>query len=655
MWVNCVQKSVVQVARNPSIIYAMLQIDKTHIQARKAELEVAKHALKQHFVGIDRIIDELMDCLQVWYLMPELLKRPVIINLWGMTGVGKTDLVRQLVKHLHFQDRFAEIELSNTGQTSWSSSVSSVLEDYGFHNSKPCIVLFDEIQRFNTIDSKGEPLPQTKFMDFWELLSDGHLSKKQKDDLDSFLYDFYQRERKAQRKRDKGKKDDEDEDDGPVYLSSWEAIRLKKALNLEMDISDMLDITEEEMVSMIMAAKRQKVIYEPINHTQTLILISGNLDDAFQMADQAAEADVDADIFHAFTTKVTLMNIKDALLRKFRPEQVARFGNIHLVYPSLRKQDFNTLIDREIERVQTDTLQRTGIRLLTDASMKRLIYRNGVFPVQGVRPLFSSVTDILEVNLSRVLLQALTEDASDIHLRYDEAQQKIVARLGDNTLEYPYVGRIDKIRQDNTLASVANISAHEAGHAVAYMVLFGLIPLQLQSKVASSYASGFTFPHQLHRTRRSLLDMIKVYLAGGVAEEVLFGHQDASTGRENDRERATELAMDYVRRYGFDDEFQATYTIEDYPHRMNTTVTDMDVEKMMMRLVSETKELLGQYAHFLHALSNALATAGKLEPPAVAALAQQYEVAAEIKPEGHLHIADYDVQLAQPVVWRGRH
>ena len=631
----------------------MLQLDKSHIQARKAELDVAKRALKQHFVGIDKIIDELMDCIQVWYLMPELLKRPVIINLWGMTGVGKTDLVRQLVKHLHFQDRFAEVELSNTGITSWGSSVSAVLDDYGFHNRKPCIVLFDEIQRFNTIDSKGESLGQTKFMDFWELLSDGYLSKKEKDDLDSFLYEYYQRERNAQRRRNKGEKDEE-EDSGPSYISMWDAINLKKSLNLDMDVGDMLDITEEEMVNMILAAKRKKVIYEPINHTQTLILISGNLDDAFQMAHQAAEADVDADIFHAFTTKVTLMDIKDALLRKFRPEQVARFGNIHLVYPSLRKQDFNTLITREVNRVQTDTEQRTGIRLVTDASINRLIYRNGVFPVQGVRPLFSSVTDILEVNLSRLLLQALTDDADEIHLHYDEAQQKIMARLGDNTLEYPYVGRIDKIRQDNTLAAVANISAHEAGHAVVYMVLFGLIPLQLQSKVASSYASGFTFPHQLHRTRRSLLDMIKVYLAGGVAEELLFGYQEASTGRENDRERATELAMDYVRRYGFDDEFQATYTIEDYPHRMNTAVTDMDVEKMMMRLVSETKELLGQYAHFLHALSNALADAGKLETQDVAAIAQQHEVQAEIKPEGHLHIADYDVQLRKPLVWRGR-
>ncbi len=630
----------------------MIEIDKAQIHARKAELEVAKQALKQHFVGIDPIIDELMDCIQVWYLLPELLKRPVIVNLWGMTGVGKTDLVRQLVKHLNFQDRFAEIELSNIGETSWSSSVSSVLDDYNFHNGKPCIVLFDEIQRFNTIDSKGEALTQSKFADFWELLSDGHLSKKQKDDLDSFLYDYAYRRRDNQRRHEKGEHDEHD--NGPAYLGSWEAMRLKKALNLDMELSEMLDLTEEDMFNLIMSAKRQKVIYEPINHTQTLILISGNLDEAFQMANQAAEADVDADIFHAFTTKVTLMDIKEALLSKFRPEQVARFGNIHLVYPSLRKQDFNTLISREIERVQTDTFKRTGVQLVTDESINRLIYRNGVFPVQGVRPVFSSVTDILEVNLSRLLLQALTAGVDQIHLHYAEERQQIIAQLGEAQVEYPYVGRIDKIRQNNTLAAVANISGHEAGHAVAYMVLFGLVPLQLQSKVASSYAAGFTFPHQLHRTRHSLLDMIKVYLAGGIAEEILFGHLEASTGREQDRERATELAMDYVRRYGFDDEFQATYTLEEYAHRMNTVVTDMDVEKMMMRLVSETRELLGQYAHFLHALSNTLADSGKLEPPVIAALATAHEVHVETKPEGHLHITDYDIRLRQPLVWRGR-
>ncbi|HRJ51783.1 MAG TPA: AAA family ATPase [Candidatus Thiothrix moscowensis] len=621
----------------------MLTVDKALIHQRKTSLENAKLALKQHFIGIDKIIDDLIDYIQVWYLMPELLKRPVIVNLWGMTGVGKTDLVRKLVKHLHFQDRFVEIELSNVDQTSWNSSVSSVLESYEFHDGKPCIVLFDEIQRFNTLDELGKPMPQTKFMDFWELLSDGHLSKKQRDDLDSFLFSYYQRRQEAQRKRQAG----EEVSDSVYYLSSWEAISLKKALNLHMDMEELLSLSEDDMIDLIMQAKRQKTIYEPIDHAKTLILISGNLDDAFQMATQAAESEVDADIFHAFTTKVTLMDVKGALMRKFRPEQVARFGNIHLIYPSLRKQDFTRLIEREIERVQQETVERTGIRLAVDHSMVSLIYRNGVFPVQGVRPVFSSVTDILEVNLSKLLFHALTHDAEHIALRYASDAKQIEAQVGDEKVYYPYVGRIDDIRASNEQATVANISIHEAGHAVVYMALFGLAPLQLKSRIANAYAGGFTFPHQIHRTHRTMLDMIKVYLAGGIAEELVFGAPNATTGREYDREQATMLALDYVRRFGFDAEFQACYILEDHAYKMHQAVTDIDAEKMMMRLASETRELLAQHRQLLLALGDALAQSGSLETQTVAELAARHHVVAVVKEEGYLHVAPYDQLLQQ--------
>ena len=46
--------------------------------------------------------------------MPEVLSRPLVVNLWGMTGVGKTDLVRRLVAALGLQERFVELELSST-------------------------------------------------------------------------------------------------------------------------------------------------------------------------------------------------------------------------------------------------------------------------------------------------------------------------------------------------------------------------------------------------------------------------------------------------------------------------------------------------------------------------------------------------------------
>lgn len=58
-----------------------MKIDIAKINQRKQVLEAAKAALKQHFIGIDKIIDDLMNYIQVWYLMPELLTRPVILNL----------------------------------------------------------------------------------------------------------------------------------------------------------------------------------------------------------------------------------------------------------------------------------------------------------------------------------------------------------------------------------------------------------------------------------------------------------------------------------------------------------------------------------------------------------------------------------------------
>ncbi len=77
----------------------MQKIDRALIEQREQELAKARADLQEAFVGIDDVIDELIDGIRVWYLMPEVLSRPVILNLWGMTGVGKTDLVRKLVKH----------------------------------------------------------------------------------------------------------------------------------------------------------------------------------------------------------------------------------------------------------------------------------------------------------------------------------------------------------------------------------------------------------------------------------------------------------------------------------------------------------------------------------------------------------------------------
>ena len=226
---------------------------------------------------------------------------------------------------------------------------------------------------------------------------------------------------------------------------------------------------------MLYAAKEEKRVFEPVDHSKSLLIVCGNLDDAFSMANLTAESDVDADIFNAFTEKVTIVDVKRSLSKRFKPEQVARFGNIHLIYRSLRRADFEELIRREVQRVIANAQAAFDITLSVSSDVNQIIYRNGVFPVQGVRPVFSTVNDVLESNMARFVFEALVCESNKVHIYYDESAQELCAELDAGALiRRPYVGRLDKIRQRSQADVVANVSVHEAGHALVYGVLFGI-------------------------------------------------------------------------------------------------------------------------------------------------------------------------------------
>ena len=621
---------------------AMLEVNLQEIKSRSEKLDFISKELKKHFVGIDAIIDDLLDYIKIWYLMPDILTRPIIVNLWGMTGVGKTDLVRKMISLLEYQDRFVEVELSNGDSTNYQTSVAGVFAKNGMSDGKPFIVLFDEIQRFNTLEIDGKPLQNTKFTDFWELLSDGKLAKREREDLEWLASDILFNKRDMQKRKDRGEEVDEQSYN---TLGLWEANNFKQMLGMEETAIEIAEMGRMGILERIQKAQKKKKVYEPIDYSKTLIIISGNLDDAFSMSTSTSESDIDADIFHAFTRKISIVNVKDSLARRFKPEQVARFGNIHLIYKSLRKVDFQVLIKKEIEKVSQNTEKRFGIKIKIKENINRLIYDNGVFPVQGVRPVFSSVIDILETNLAKFLFEALMKGEKSVEIDYDYKQKAIVAKIGKTeTIVLPYVGRIDRVRATNIQDVVANVSVHESGHAVAYCVLFGLVPLQLKSRIAHSHAAGFTFPHEIFESKENMIKKIKVYLAGGLAEEIIFGKENATSGRSHDREMVTILAVDYVRKYGFDEEFQANYAME-FAYAMDKTATDMDVEKMVARYVSETNQLLMENKAFLTELSQLLNDKGNLEPKVVVEIAQKYAVKAIVKEEGYLAIESYDALL----------
>lgn len=565
----------------------MTSVDLQEVTARQARLAAARALLHAHFVGIDEVIDELCDAVTVWYLMPQVLVRPVVVNLWGMTGVGKTDLVRRLVRALDLQSRFVQIEMSNTDTDSDYHLVADKLADSGLLDGEPAVLLFDEIQRFRTVANDGWPVRHTRFPDFWELLGDGQLVRRSK-------------------------------------LAEDE----NRESNRETTTSDTIDCSRH------------------------LVIVSGNLDEAFAAAEDTAEVDVDADIFAAQTARVEVVDIKNALRRRFTPEQIARFGNVHIVYRSLGRAHFEEVIAREITRLADAAYRSFGVQVGVGPEVHELVYRNGVFPTQGVRPVLSSVGDIVGTHLAPLLFAALLDGAGEVTLGHDAKSAELVGTIGPvhgtgaREVRTRFDGRVDRIRGTAGPDQIACVAVHEAGHAIAYAALFGLAPLQLTARATGTDADGFHYRHRVVQTRDSELDLVVLALAGGQAEELVFGAGNASAGRQADRTHATELVLDHVRRNGFA-KWGLDYGLDD-EYATDASVAEPAAEKVLRRRLVRCDELLRTHRDALLALARALAAEGSLSSEQVSMLLAQYVLAAQVRPEDHEWTPAYAALLASP-------
>jgi putative ribosome biogenesis GTPase RsgA len=67
------------------------------ILEKKEKLSALKAQLKLEFIGLEQIIDEVIDLAMPWFLFPDAQLRPTIINMWGLTGSGKTALVNRII------------------------------------------------------------------------------------------------------------------------------------------------------------------------------------------------------------------------------------------------------------------------------------------------------------------------------------------------------------------------------------------------------------------------------------------------------------------------------------------------------------------------------------------------------------------------------
>jgi energy-coupling factor transporter ATP-binding protein EcfA2 len=591
----------------------------------------------------------------------------VIICLFGPTGVGKTDLVRQLVKLLAYQDKYCEVELTNKAQT-WRSSIGTIIKQNAhIESGNPGIVLLDEIQGFRTIDEQGNDILDYDMKDIWTLLSDGKLPYRgEVESLMSMFWDIKKKDiikvkiptvkkQNKPAKRQKGgfavgkrpftrketndlvkkifarPKVAEDSEDSDDKLNYYDLKYFKSVLRLQEPIEEIALWSEEKKKSVIASRMMDNSIYDEEDYTKTLIFISGNIDEAYPFVKNAKEVDVDADIIHDISKQVNILGIKQALGKRFRPEQISRMGNMHVIYPSLSRKSFETIISRKITAIVERVKNQTGILLNIDSSINKVIYDNGVFPTQGTRPLFSTISEILETSIPNFVLRALIDNYNNITIKYESG--KIIGAFKEERMEILYFGELDKLKnkhhEDLNRKSIA--ATHEAAHAIVHAVLFKMAPSQIVSSPVSDDMEGFVYSQDFCTSKEMIKNRISVCLAGYEAEKIVFGDDFQTSGSQEDIEKATTFAARMVRDFGMYGNKTHISNIHKEPFaNYDLEPTNKKIEVIINDCSQKTKTLIIGYKDLFLAVIDELMKKDKISPEEFQGICKQYNLTISI-------------------------
>jgi len=577
--------------------------DRKEFFRRKKVLEEAKEQLKKEFVGLNDIIDEVIDLIEAWYLFPNGQIRPTIVNLWGMTGVGKTSLIKKLFELIDLKDNLYKFDVGDYAtqdNTKLSYSFSEKLKNREKHQIG---LIFDEFQLGRTIDEQGIELEKSGLRAMWDLLDSGKISILQSSYFGTKVYQLTLKLEdcvacgsveskngkvtKNKEYHDKYfKKDDEVENDFVLKKSKknkkskddMESSVKKDSEDLFIpdefhwyiqDIWEQRFITDRELKEYLKTMDHTASIeflnetmiraFKPMeyDYSTSCIFVIGNIDEAYKMANNF-DPDSDADRFYKHSSKITLPQIKSALQRRFRAEQIARLGNSHIIYPAFSSKVYRELISLELNKAIDKVYSRFGLRIVFNKSINSIIYKEGVFPSQGARPVFTTITSIIESYVGKIVKDILESDTEIESIDWGFINKKHVIKFFDkNNKEvlrksYQVRLKVENLRQSDGSEIQAQVAIHEAGHAVAAIYGANVLPSEVVSRSAnmSEGHCAVEIPSTGIQTKDELEKDILLSLGGYVAEKLIFGEDKIANGTGGDFERATSIALQMAKSFG---------------------------------------------------------------------------------------------------------
>lgn len=534
------------------------------INTRENRIEIfstLRIKLMERFIGIEEEIDSILQLIYNWYVNPELIDRPLIINMWGMTGVGKTDLIRQIVYHLHINN-YTEKQMDG-------SEYGSVR--YSLTPDEPGILLLDEFQRFRHKDENGKRIDKIGYQDIWQILSDGNLILRKAD----IAYNIQKKIRTSTTKVDWVS----------IVLEVLEYYNIKD-FNL---LDSVLKKTDAERKKWIFSFIDNQVDNLVVDYTKQCIFICGNLDSVYKMAGRVHEAAIPADFFRKETECISILDIKDNLDSLFYPEHIARLGNNHIIYKAISTDSFVKLIHKRLAHHADRIFIGFNISLIFSNEFCDMIYRNGVYPTQGVRPLFSTIDSIIGSQIIRIITNMVTNN-----IEYYSNKDAILVDYADDhiiveNLSEQFIGDID-IEWEKTESNkkiMKSVCYHEAGHAVVYYRLTGLYPNYM---IRQPTGDGAVLIRSCTNKIEKIDNICVLY--GGIESELKYG-KIVTWGHADDIRKATHIASDLIRKFEYNDSIGMRLPITDQ-HSPNTLIIDKKSNRKIENILKSARTKAGK-------------------------------------------------------------
>jgi hypothetical protein len=556
------------------------------ILTRKEKLLEVKGILKEEFIGLEKIIDEVIDLIMPWFLFPEAQLRPTIINMWGLTGSGKTALVNRVVELLDYKRLYVQMDMGEFESDSASWIKGMFTDDLEFFHEQAGIICFDEFQFARTINKEGNELGKDKLRVIWDMLDNGKInyipyqnsyymiraelclmnlmkcedkgieikngivSGMEKEFLDVFSEFYFESNNRNGLAVDKSYFISQDFIDGLFFLYNDDSTPRHK-LKERIEAADI-----EGLQRIIIEGANRRNAVKQLDLSRSLIFVLGNLDEAYYMSHNL-NPDISADELHEATCKINIAHIKHALKERFRNEQIARLGNNHVIYRSFTSKNFRDIISQKLEVLKSFVKNRFGFTILFDETAIDVVYSEGVFPTQGTRPVFTTVKNLIEGHISKIVLEVISRNLPVKYVNWHYKNEKFIFFFEDQwhqllfQCEEKLTLKIGALRKPENENIQAHTAVHEAGHAILAALTLRIIPSVVVSKTASANSEGFCMVNMPEGPLT--LDVLKkdiiISLGGYVAEKMIFGAANTCSGVSHDIENASELANRAIKEY----------------------------------------------------------------------------------------------------------